>query len=138
MTAYVVFQELATGRLKLDQAVTVSTAAATQPPTSLGLAEGRELTVEEALLGMLMRSGNDAAVVLAETVSGSEAAFAALMNRTAKRLEMNATHFANASGLPDDAQVTTARDLALLARRLILDFPQYYGYFGEQGLLLRR
>ena len=133
MTAYVVFQELATRRLALSDVVTASEAAETQPPTSLGLAEGRELTIEEALLGLLLRSGNDTAVVLAEAVAGSESAFVARMNATARRLGLSATIFHNASGLPDESQVTTARDLALLARALILDFPQYYWMFGLPG-----
>jgi len=135
MTAYVVFQALATGRLAPDQVLTVSETAAKQPPTSLGLAAGRELTVEEALLGMLMRSGNDAAVVLAEAVAGSEQGFADEMNAWAERLSMLGTFYVNASGLPDDLQITTARDLALLARALIRDFPQYYGYFGRSGFV---
>jgi D-alanyl-D-alanine carboxypeptidase len=135
MTAYVVFQALATGQLSLDQELTASQAAAKQPPTSLGLAEGRTLTVEEALLGLLLRSGNDTAVVLAEAVAGSEAAFVDEMNLWAARLGMLATYFVNASGLPDDLQITTARDLALLARALILDFPQYYGFFGRSGFV---
>lgn len=133
MTAYVVFQALATGKLSLDQELTVSAAAAKQPPTSLGLAEGRKLTVEEALMGLLMRSGNDAAVVLAEAVAGSEVAFADEMNLWAERLSMLGTYYVNASGLPDDLQITTARDLALLARALIQDFPQYYDFFGRSG-----
>jgi len=135
MTAYVTFQALATGRLTLDQELTVSAAAAKQPPTSLGVAEGRTLTVEEALLGLLMRSGNDAAVVLAEAVAGSEQAFVDEMNSWAERLSMLGTYYVNASGLPDDLQITTARDLALLARALIHDFPQYYGFFGRSGFV---
>ncbi|HKY94366.1 MAG TPA: D-alanyl-D-alanine carboxypeptidase family protein, partial [Kiloniellales bacterium] len=135
MTAYVVFQALSTGRLTLDQELTVSEAAARQPATSLGVAEGRTITVEEALLGMLMRSGNDAAVVLAEAVAGSETAFADEMNLWAERLAMLGTYYVNASGLPDDLQITTARDLALLARALIQDFPQYYSYFGRSGFI---
>jgi D-alanyl-D-alanine carboxypeptidase len=135
MTAYVLFQALATGRLTLDQELTVSAAAAKQPPTSLGVAEGRTLTVEEALLGLLMRSGNDTAVVLAEAVSGSEAAFVDEMNFWAERLSMLGTYYVNPSGLPDDLQITTARDLALLAQALIRDFPQYYNYFGRSGFI---
>jgi len=133
MTAYLVFQELATRRLTLDQELTVSEAAATQPTTSLGVSTERTLTVEEALRGLILQSGNDAAVVLAEAVAGSEAGFVQRMNAMAARLGMTSTRFANASGLPDEGQVTTARDLALLARALVLDFPQYYGYFGEAG-----
>ena len=135
MTAYVVFQALATGELGLDQELSVSETAAKQPATSLGVAPGRTLTVEEALLGLLLRSGNDAAVVLAEAVAGSEAAFVDRMNLWAQRLGMLATYYVNASGLPDDLQITTARDLALLARALILDFPQYYGFFGRSGFV---
>ena len=133
MTAYLTFQELATRRLTLEQELAVSEAAATQPTTSLGVSTERTLTVEQALQGLILRSGNDAAVVLAEAVAGSEAAFVERMNAAAARLGMTSTHYANASGLPDDSQVTTARDLALLARALILDFPQYYHFFGEAG-----
>ncbi len=133
MTAYLVFQELATGRLAVDQELTVSATASTQPTTALGLAEGRSITVWQALQGLVLRSANDMATLLAETVAGSEAAFALKMNAQAARLGMTSTHYANASGLPDDRQVTTARDLALLARALILDFPQYYHFFGEAG-----
>lgn len=133
MTAYLVFQELATGRLAPDQELTVSATASTQPTTALGLAEGRTITVWQALEGLVLRSANDMATLLAETVSGSEAAFALNMNAQAARLGMTSTHYANASGLPDDSQVTTARDLALLAEALILDFPQYYGLFGQDG-----
>jgi len=133
MTAYVVFQELATGRLALTQEIVASDAAATQPATSLGFGSGRTLTVEEALLGLILRSGNDAAVALAEAVAGSETAFVEQMNRASARLGLASTVFRNASGLPNDAQVTTARDLALLTRALILEFPQYYWLFGQRG-----
>ncbi len=133
MTAYLVFQELATARLAPDQLLTVSETASTQPTTSLGLAEGREISVWDALQALILRSANDMAVLLAEAVAGDEAAFALRMNAMAAKLGMTSTHYANASGLPDDSQVTTARDLALLARALILDFPQYYGLFGQAG-----
>lgn len=133
MTAYLVFQELAAGRMTLDQELTVSQAAAAQPPTALGLAAGRKITVETALNAMLLISGNDAAVVLAEAVADSEGAFAARMTETARQLGMESSVFRNASGLPDDDQVTTARDLAILTRALLLEFPQYYDFFSRRG-----
>lgn len=131
MTAYAVFEALADGRLSLDQQVTVSARAAAQPPTKLGLRRGQRLAVRHLLKAMIVRSANDAAVALAEAVSGSETAFAAAMTRKAQALGMSQTVFANVTGLPDPAQVTTARDLVILARALIRDFPQHFSLFNE-------
>lgn len=131
MTAYAVFEALADGRLSLDQQVTVSARAAAQPPTKLGLRRGQRLAVRHLLKAMIVRSANDAAVALAEAVSGSEAAFAAAMTRKAQALGMSQTVFANVTGLPDPAQVTTARDLVILARALIRDFPRHFSLFNE-------
>ncbi len=136
MTAYLVFEALATGRLDLDQTVLVSPHAAAQPPTKLGFGRGKRVSVRLLLKAMIVRSANDAAVVLAEAVSGSEAAFAAAMTRKAGALGMTQTVFRNASGLPDDGQVTTARDLLILARALIADFPDRFGLFGQRQFTL--
>ncbi len=133
MTLYLTFQALAAGELTLDTAMPVSAHAAGQPPSKLGLPTGGRLKVEDAILALVTKSANDAAVVLAETLGGSESAFARQMTQQAAALGMTRTVFRNASGLPDTAQVSTARDMALLARALIVDFPQYYGYFSTRS-----
>src|SRR5690606_26233228 len=132
MTAYVVFAAMAEGRLAPDQSVTVSARAAAQPPTKLGLRAGGPATAQLLLEALVGRSANDAAGALAEAVSGSEAAFATAMTRQARALGMHQTVFANASGLPDPAQVTTARDLAILGRALAMDFPDRYALFSKR------
>ncbi|MEQ8357034.1 MAG: D-alanyl-D-alanine carboxypeptidase family protein [Kiloniellaceae bacterium] len=132
MTAYMAFQALAEGRLTLGQRIPVSARAAAQPPTRLGLRRGSQATVKLLLEALIVRSANDAAVALAEAVSGSEADFVTAMTRQAQTLGMNQSVFSNASGLPDQAQVTTARDLVILARALVKDFPQYYAYFRKE------
>lgn len=132
MTAYMVFEALDAGRLTLDQRIEISTKAASQPPTRLGLRAGGQATVKLLLEALIVRSANDAAVALAEAVGGSEAKFATAMTRRAQALGMTQTVFANASGLPDPAQVTTARDLALLARALVTDFPDRYALFSRR------
>ena len=131
MTAYMVFQALAEGHLSLTDKVNVSAKAAGQPPGKLGLRAGSKVSVKFLLEAMLVRSANDAAVALAEAVSGSEPAFASAMTRQAQALGMSQTVFANASGLPDGAQITSARDLALLGRALVTDFPEHYGFFSR-------
>jgi len=127
-----VFQAIAEGRLRLDQKVPVSARAVAQPPTKIGLARGSEVRVKLLLEALIVRSANDAAVTLAEAASGSEADFVTAMTRQAQKLGMNQTVFANASGLPDPVQVTTARDLVILARALIADFPELYGLFSKR------
>jgi len=131
MTAYMVFRALDRGQLHLDDWITVSATAAAQPPTKLGLAAGREVPVQVLLEAMILRSANDAAVALAEAVSGNEDHFAISMTRQARELGMTQSAFRNATGLPHAGQVTTARDLVILARALIADFPAYYGYFSR-------
>jgi D-alanyl-D-alanine carboxypeptidase len=138
MTAYLVFEALAKGRFDLDEKVLVSERAAAQPPTKLGLGRGKMVSIDLLLEAMIVRSANDAAVVLAEAVSGSEAAFAAAMTRKARELGMTRTVFRNASGLPDIQQVTTARDMLILARALIANFPDHFGLFGKQQFTLGR
>ena len=134
MALYVTFQELAAGRLKLDDRLTVSGYAAAMPPSALGLAMGEKIAVEQAILATIARSANDAAVALAERIGGDETTFAARMTATARKLGMTGSVFRNASGLPDPEQITTARDMAVLAMSLIRDFPQYYGFFSARSV----
>ncbi len=132
MTLYLVFEALETGRLSFDQRLAVSEAAANQSPTRLGLVAGDTVAVRDVVLGLITRSANDAAVVAAEAVAGSEAAFAQRMTQKARALGMSGTVFRNASGLPDPQQITTARDLATLGRALYRDYPTEYGFFATQ------
>lgn len=129
MTLYMAFQALHGGQISLDQSVPVSVRAATREPSKLGLVPGSYITVEQAILGLVTKSANDAACALGELIGGDEMRFAAMMTAQAHALGMSSTTFRNASGLPDPEQVTTARDLATLGRRLISDFPQDYHYF---------
>lgn len=133
MTAYLAFEAVERGELRLDEALTVSKQAAIQPDTRLGLRQGETLTAEQAIQGVVIRSGNDAAVLVAERLAGSEAAFARQMTAKARELGMHDTVFRNANGLTDKEQVTTARDMAILARALVQDFPQHYHYFSMRG-----
>jgi D-alanyl-D-alanine carboxypeptidase len=129
MTLYMVFEALRDRRLTLDELVPVSQHAASQIPSKLGLVPGTRLTVQEAILGLVTKSANDAAAALGELLGGEESRFGQMMTLRAHALGMSHTVFHNASGLPDPEQVSTARDLATLARRLILDFPSEYRYF---------
>jgi D-alanyl-D-alanine carboxypeptidase len=129
MTLYLLFEQLDAGKLRLDSPFRVSEHAAGQNPTKLGLKPGSTLAVEDAIKGMVTRSANDAAVVVAENLGGSEEQFAALMTRKARALGMSRTVYRNASGLPNDEQVTTARDQSILGRAIQEHFPVYYRYF---------
>ncbi len=129
MTLYLLFEELEAGRLKLDTPLPVSTRASLQNPTKLGLKPNQTINVEDAIKGLVTKSANDAAVVVAETIAGSEEEFAARMTAKARALGMAGTTYVNASGLPADAQITTARDQALLGRAIQHRFPVYYQYF---------
>ena len=129
MTAYVTFQALKKGEVKPDTKLTCSKNAVSQAPSKLGLPVGGQITVDVALKVLIVESANDVAVMLAEGVAGSEEAFVARMNEAAQRLGMTRTSFANPNGLPDDRQVTTARDLAKLARAIIIEFPEYADIF---------
>lgn len=133
MTLYLLFEELDRGRLRSNSELLVSANAASQPPTKLGLRAGSRISVEDAILALAVRSANDIAVAVAENISGSEAAFAERMTRTAHGLGMRATTFRNASGLPDPGQMTTARDMAILARALQQHFPRYYKTFSVRS-----
>jgi D-alanyl-D-alanine carboxypeptidase len=129
MTLYLLFERLDAGKLKLDSEMQVSEHASEQAPTKLGLRPGQTIRVEDAIKGLVTRSANDAAVVIAEAVGGDEDDFAKLMTRKARTLGMVRTVYRNASGLPDDEQVTTARDQATLGRAIQDRFPRYYRYF---------
>ncbi len=126
MTAYVVFRELAKGNLKLDDMVTVSEKAWRTEGSRMFAQVGAQISVENLLKGMIVQSGNDASVALAEHVAGDESVFAQMMNQNAERLGMKNTHFKNSMGLPDPEHYTTARDLSILTRAMIEEFPEYY------------
>jgi D-alanyl-D-alanine carboxypeptidase len=129
MTLYVLFEQLNAGNFKLDSRLTVSAHAAAQEPSKLGLEPGQTIEMEDAIKAIVTKSANDIAVVVAEAIGGSEEEFARIMTRKAHALGMIHTTYVNASGLPSEAQITSARDLALLARAIQDDFPKYYRYF---------
>jgi D-alanyl-D-alanine carboxypeptidase len=129
MTLYLLFERLDSGKIKLDTEMDVSEHASEQAPTKLGLRPGQTIRVEDAIKGLVTRSANDAAVVIAEAIAGDEDDFAKLMTRKARALGMSRTTYRNASGLPDDDQVTTARDQSTLGRAIQDRFPRYYRYF---------
>ncbi len=129
MTAYIVFQELAAGKLKLQDQVVVSEHAWRSEGSRTFIELGKPVSVELLILGMVVQSGNDATIALAERIAGTEETFAQLMNANARRLGMTGSHFENSSGLPAPNHYTSAHDMALLAIALIRDFPQFYRYF---------
>ena len=129
MTLYLLFERLDAGKMKLDTEMEVSEHASEQAPTKLGLKPGQTLKVEDAIKGLVTRSANDAAVVIAEAIAGDETEFAKLMTRKARALGMSKTTYRNASGLPNDEQLTTARDQATLGRAIQDRYPRYYRYF---------
>lgn len=133
MTLYMLFEQLEQGRLKLDSPLRVSSHAASMPPSKLGVRAGGAITVENAIKALVTRSANDIASAIGENIAGSEARFAQLMTRKARSLGMTGTVYVNASGLPDARQITTARDLGILARAVQDRFPQYYGYFSTRS-----
>jgi len=129
MTAYIVFQELAAGKLKLDEQVTVSEHAWRSEGSRTFIELGKPVSVQDLILGMIVQSGNDATIALAERIAGTEETFAQMMNADAKRLGMTGSHFENSSGLPSAQHYTTARDLSLLAIAMIREYPQFYKWF---------
>jgi serine-type D-Ala-D-Ala carboxypeptidase (penicillin-binding protein 5/6) len=129
MTAYIVFQELSTGKLKLDEQVTVSEHAWRSEGSRTFIELGKPVSVQDLILGMIVQSGNDATIALAERIAGTEDTFAQMMNANAVRLGMVGSHFENSSGLPSPQHYTTARDLSLLANAMIREYPQYYKWF---------
>lgn len=137
MTLYLTFEALASGKLRLDDRVMISPHAAAQAPTKLGVRAGDSISVSEAMQAMAIKSANDAAVAMAEKLGGSESRFAALMTLRAQELGMQNTNFVNANGLPDSRQITTARDIAILSRAVMRDYPQYYKLFSQQQFTFR-
>jgi D-alanyl-D-alanine carboxypeptidase len=129
MTLYLLFERLEAGKMTLDTEMPVSEHASEQAPTKLGLRPGQTIRVEDAIKGIVTRSANDAAVVIAEAIGGDEDTFARMMTRKARALGMSRTTYHNASGLPNDEQITTARDEATLGRAIQDRFPRYYRYF---------
>jgi D-alanyl-D-alanine carboxypeptidase (penicillin-binding protein 5/6) len=129
MTAYIVFQELAAGKLKLDEPVMVSEHAWRSEGSRTFIELGKPVSIQDLILGMIVQSGNDATIALAERVAGTEETFAQMMNANAKRLGMVGSHFENSSGLPSPQHYTTSRDLSLLANAIIREYPQYYKWF---------
>ena len=132
MTAYVTFRALKEGRLKLDELVSISERAWRAEGSRTFFNVGDRVPVEVLLQGMIVQSGNDAATALAERLGGSEEVFGQLMTREAKRLGMKNSNFTNATGLPDPALYTTPRDIAILSRALISEFPQYYRWYSQR------
>ena len=137
MTLYLLFERLESGKMKLDTEMQVSEHASEQDPTKLDLRPGQTIQVEDAIKGLVTRSANDAAVVIAEAIAGDEDDFAKLMTRKARALGMTRTVYRNASGLPDDDQVTTARDQSTLGRAIQDRFPRYYRYFSTSAFNYR-
>ena len=136
MTTYVAFKAIKAGEVTAETKVVCSKKASLQAPTKLGLPVGGELDLETALKVIIVKSANDVSVMIAETIGGSEEGFVARMNQEARRLGMTRSAFANPNGLPDERQVTTARDLAKLARAIIIEFPEYAGWFMKTEVLV--
>ena len=129
MTLYLLFEQLEKGRLSLDTRIEVSRHAASQSPTKLGLRPGSTIRIEDAILSIVTKSANDMAVAVAERIGGDEPSFARLMTRKAHALGMSRSNFVNASGLPDDMQLTTARDMVTLGRAIHDRYPHYFRFF---------
>ncbi|MGB7931858.1 MAG: D-alanyl-D-alanine carboxypeptidase family protein [Gammaproteobacteria bacterium] len=132
MSAYAVFKELRSGKITLSDMVTISENAWRTPGSRMFVEVGKQVSVEDLMQGMIVQSGNDATVALAEYVAGSEDSFAALMNRHAEALGLKDTHFVNSTGLPDPQHYMTARDIALLAAAIIREFPEYYKWYSQK------
>ncbi|HKJ95505.1 MAG TPA: D-alanyl-D-alanine carboxypeptidase family protein [Gammaproteobacteria bacterium] len=133
MTAYVVFSELEQGHINLDDKVLISEHAWRQKGSRMFVEVGKRVTVNNLIKGMIIQSGNDASVALAEYVAGTESTFAQVMNQYAEQLGMTNTHYTNATGLPGGDHYTSARDTAILARALIRNFPEYYKYYSMRS-----
>ena len=134
MTLYLAFNELKNNRIKLDQTVSISSNASNEPPSKLGLKKGQRVSVRNLIRGAAIRSANDAATALGELISGSENKFADYMTLTAQQMGMKDTTFKNAHGLTSAKHISTPKDMAILARRLIYDFPEYYNLFGRNSV----
>jgi D-alanyl-D-alanine carboxypeptidase len=137
MTLYMLFEQLEKGRFKLNDEIEISAHAASMAPSKLGLRPGDSITVEEAIKAIVTKSANDVAAAIGEAVGGSEARFAQMMTAKAHSIGMTRTNYANASGLPDPRQVTTARDLTILGRSIQERFPRYYAYFSTPSFNFR-
>lgn len=137
MTLYMTFEAIKSGQIQLSESMTASSHAARQPNSKLGLRNGEHITVENAVIAIITRSANDASVVLAEHIAGTEENFAAQMTDKAHGLGMYNSRFMNATGLPNDLQVTTPRDMAMLAWKTLHNFPQHYHYFSAHSLNFR-
>ncbi len=137
MTLYLLFEALKAGKVTMETPMPVSEHAAEQKPTKLFLRPGQTITVDDAIRAIVIRSANDVAVVIAESLGGTELNFAQMMTAKAKQLGMRETYYHNASGLPDPLQITTASDLAVLARHLAYDYPQYFPYFALPGFVYK-
>lgn len=137
MTLYLLFEAMDKGLMRTDTAMPVSAHAASMPQTNISLKKGERLRVRDAIPALVVRSANDVAVVVAEALGGTESEFARMMTAKARSMKMTATTFRNASGLPDNAQASTARDLAILSLRLMKDFPQHYHYFSTASFSFR-
>jgi D-alanyl-D-alanine carboxypeptidase len=137
MTLYLLFEQLHSGAMTLSTDLPVSEHAAEQAPTKLHLWPGSTIPVDTAIRAIVVKSANDVAVAIAESIGGTESHFAEMMTEKARALGMSHTFYHNASGLPDELQITTARDLAILARHLAYDFPQYFHYFGTSSFVFR-
>jgi D-alanyl-D-alanine carboxypeptidase (penicillin-binding protein 5/6) len=133
MTAYAVFQALKDGKLKLEQAVPISEHAWRAEGSRTFVNVGSRVTVDILIQGMIVQSGNDATIALAEAVAGSELTFSALMNQYSLRLGLTGSHWTNSSGLPDPQHYTTARDIGMLGAALVRDFPQYYKWYSQRS-----
>ncbi|HET6388311.1 D-alanyl-D-alanine carboxypeptidase family protein [Hyphomicrobium sp.] len=129
MTAYVAFEAIKEGKIRLEDKIPCSLVATLQPPSKVGLNVGATLSVEQALKAVIIKSANDVTVMLAEAISGSESAFIDKMNATARRLGMTHTNFVNTNGLPDPGQLTSARDIAKISRAVVSEYPQYASYW---------
>src|SRR5690606_29848363 len=132
MTTYVIFKQLEAGTLSLDDMVTVSEKAWRAPGSRMFIEVGKRISVQDLLKGVIIQSGNDASIALAEHVAGTEESFADLMNQYAAQLGLTGSHFVNATGLPHPEHYVTARDVAMLARAMIRDFPDYYTWYSER------
>jgi len=137
MTLYLMFQEIEAGRMTFSTAMNVSSHAAAQQPSKLGLGVGSTITASDAMFALITKSANDAAMVVAEHIGGSQQEFAERMTRQARAMGMTRTTFTNPNGLPDSRQITTARDMATLGLRIQRDFPQYYRNFATRSFTYR-
>lgn len=137
MTLYMLFEQMERGKFALDSELSISAHAAAQAPSKLGLRPGQTITVEDAIKAIVTKSANDVACAIGENIAGSEERFAQMMTAKARALGMSRTHYANASGLPDPEQLTTAHDLTILARAIQDRFPRYYRYFQTRSFAFR-